>query len=203
MLNGEEDGVSSANSLIPNAFVITVAKDFYQQYGKEVRVESTSTGSITLVNGTQEYALANDFLAFKGNPYYQDTDGNRTPLKGPVPFGNTFAYNDSDVSTIPVEFYITEAATPKIGFIPVPDGTGTVKYRYYSTFTAPSLISDNFAMPDDFLDSFKFFLLYKASVRQKEFSTATGFRAVFDEAWRKAKVDWRRRIFSTDTNWRQ
>lgn len=98
----------------------------------ELPYEVARTGTITTVAGTADYALATDFVRFRGTPIlYCLADNNElTEFPGGEDALKTQVYNYRTVQTNPGWWYFTKGTTKKVSFYPVPSTAKTYTYDY-------------------------------------------------------------------------
>lgn len=115
---------------------------------REVWPFRETTGTLSLVQGTQEYTLSSNFTDIDSqNIISVAIQGSNFGKLTYVPFSQLRASHpdlDYDAQAVPFVYYLK---TGKIGFYPVPNGTDSVAIDYYKLPTELSSDSDETIIP--------------------------------------------------------
>jgi len=109
--------------------------------------------TLTIVSGTQEYILPNDF-----SDLASIHDGTSSKLT--IPFMNV---QEANSYTGGVQHYYLR--NRYIGFVPTPTDNGTYKYKYRQKASTVTSVSTYLDLPDNAFYALKDFMMYRASLK--------------------------------------
>lgn len=155
--------INEALSLVKNKLNLT---------NSEYTVSAQQT--ISIVSGTQEYQLPDDFsdiIEITNGVNTSTTSG--TPIDY-IPVSEILANTDSTT-----KYYLRGRY---IGFSPTPSSSTTYYYRYRRKSTRLTSLSDYIDLPDNAFYALKDFMMYRAQQKFKDMNSANGYLTAFTNA---------------------
>jgi len=133
--------------------------------------------SITVVSGTKEYDLEDDFNDIIS--VWNDTDNNEIDA---IDISKVTEWDENTGNE--TKYYLRG---DYIGFSPTPTSAATIKYRYNSNITTLTSIYDNVSLPDNSYFILKDFMLYRAYQKMK-YANAIDYLKIFNENINRMKL---------------